>query len=204
MGAVKDRTALITLRAIKPCDSPCQRWAKSNQLQQKGTFFSSSHMSSLMGWWYWEWLFCLLMNAPGVPVPRTEFQASHRKDPLLEISSSATTEQLLRKKISKGSCWSTSDDYEGDALSPQLDSPWGALLYLCGFLCSLKNVHFNLAKNGLLLSRKRERKWNFHPHHYAKPFSRVSKQKQKQKHYSASLEQTDILTHFVHSGLFLS
>lgn len=37
------------------------------------------------------------------------------------------TEQLLREKISKGSCWSTSDDYEGDALSPHLDSPWGAL-----------------------------------------------------------------------------
>lgn len=33
VGAVRDRTALITLRAIKPCDSPCQRGAKSNQLQ---------------------------------------------------------------------------------------------------------------------------------------------------------------------------
>lgn len=52
VGAVKDRTALITLRAIKPCDSPCQQGAKSNQLQQMGIFFSFfpfSYMSSLMG-----------------------------------------------------------------------------------------------------------------------------------------------------------
>lgn len=33
--------------------------------------------------------------------------------------------------------------------------------------------------------------------------SAESQKKQKQKHDSASLGQTDTLTHFVHSGLFL-
>lgn len=146
----------------------------------------------------------MLLGLPGCMFLELSFRHLMRRTLCLKSATvQLITEQLLRKKNQQGKllehfwwlwrwCFVT--------------SPWfslgSSLLCLCGFLCSLVNVNFNPAKNGLLLSRKRERKWNFQPSHYAKPFSRVSK-KQKQKHDSASLGQTDTLTHFVHSGLFL-